>query len=278
MARRAATALHLALSVLGVGLYVLFVIPRWWVLTGDFPGTLAIAGRIAAGIPIAAAAVPVVLNLQRAVKPESATPELALRLRAWSAALHVLAGALILITAIVEIWLPLSSAGPWLFAAYGAAGAIAILAIAAFYLSLATEQPPRPPKPPKPAKAGKEKAGKKKRAKKRKGKGDPADSEATGGDEQTPQAPSETHPGTDDDEVADEAVEAVEAVSEPAGTATDELEPDELKADGSTVEASTAEPAESAAPEAVADAEDTGAPGGLRNKRPTGKVRNRLRR
>lgn len=277
MARRAATALHLALSVLGVGLYVLFVIPRWWVLTGDFPGTLAIAGRIAAGIPIAAAAVPVVLNLQRAVKPESATPELALRLRAWSAALHVLAGALILITAIVEIWLPLSSAGPWLFAAYGAAGAIAILAIAAFYLSLATEQPPRPPKPPKPAKAGKEKAGKEKRAKKRKGKGGPADSEATAGDEQTPQAPSETHPGTgtDADEVADEADEAV---SEPAGTATDELEPDELKADGSTVEASTAEPAESAAPEAVADAEDTGAPGGLRNKRPTGKVRNRLRR
>jgi len=74
MARRAAIALHLALSVVGVVLYALFVIPRWWVLTGDFPGTLAAAGRIAAGIPIAAAAVPVVLNLQRAVRPESATP------------------------------------------------------------------------------------------------------------------------------------------------------------------------------------------------------------
>ena len=138
MTRRAGTAAHAALVVLGAVLYFLFVVPRWWVLTGQMPSTLATAGRIATGLPIALAAVPVVVSLQRELKPAGQTPELALRLRAWSAVLHLIAGALILVTAIAEIWLGLGTAGPWLFAVYGAALAIAILAVLAFYLSYRT--------------------------------------------------------------------------------------------------------------------------------------------
>lgn len=274
MARRAAIALHVALSALGVVLYVLFVIPRWWVLTGDFPVTLGAVGRIAAGIPIAAAAVPVVLNLQRAVKPGSGTPELALRLRAWSAALHVLAGALILITAIAEFWLPLSSFGPWLFAVYGAAGAIAILAIAAFYLSFAAEKPPKPPKPPKPAKAKKVKKAEKadtvaetgvkkgRKSLKRIRKG--ADAEAESPD---PEAGPET------DAEADAVEEPVEGpVREPsAGTGT------ETETETETAEAATtADSGATATGPSESDVARTGA--GLRNKRPSGKARQRLRR
>jgi len=112
MQRRAATTLHLALSVLGAILYVLFVLPRWWVLTGDFPGTLATVGRVAAGVPIALAAIPVVLSLRQSIKPELGTPELALRLRAWSAVLHVAAGVVIILTAIAEIWITSDTAAP----------------------------------------------------------------------------------------------------------------------------------------------------------------------
>jgi len=150
MQRRAATTLHLALSVLGAILYVLFVLPRWWVLTGDFPGTLATVGRVAAGVPIALAAIPVVLSLRQSIKPELGTPELALRLRAWSAVLHVAAGVVIILTAIAEIWISIEAGGPWLFALYGAAAAIAVLGVLAFYLSFIAEQPPRAPQPAKP--------------------------------------------------------------------------------------------------------------------------------
>ena len=157
MQRRAATALHLALFLLGVVLYFVFVLPRWWVLTGDIPTSLASVGRIAAGVPIAAAGVPVALYLRESLKTEGGTPELALRLRAWSAVLHVLAGVLIILTAIAEIWVGLDTAGPWLFAVYGAAAAIATLGIAALYLSRVAEKPPAEPKPSKPAKPPKEK-------------------------------------------------------------------------------------------------------------------------
>ena len=157
MQRRAATALHLALFLLGVVLYFVFVLPRWWVLTGDIPASLATVGRIAAGVPIAAAGVPVALYLRESLKTEGGTPELALRLRAWSAVLHVLAGVLIILTAIAEIWVGLDTAGPWLFAVYGATAAIATLGIAALYLSRVAEKPPAEPKPSKPAKPPKEK-------------------------------------------------------------------------------------------------------------------------
>ena len=165
MGRRPATALHLALSLIGAVLYFVFVIPRWWVLLGAFPTTLATVGRIAAAVPIALAAIPVVLFLQQSLKPENKTPEIALRLRAWSGVLHVVAGVLIAVTAVVEIWLPLETAGPWLFAVYGAAGAIAVLAVLAFYLSFVAEKPAAA-KEKRPAKPAKEKKprGKRKRA------------------------------------------------------------------------------------------------------------------
>lgn len=147
MGRRAAIGLHAALSVLGLALYVVFVIPRWWVLIGDIPTTAATAGRIAAGVPIALAAVPVALVLQRSIVQESKVPEIALRLRAWSGVLHVVAGVLIVLAAVAEIWLGLGAAGPWLFAVYGAAGAMAVLGITAFYLSFVADKPPAEPKP-----------------------------------------------------------------------------------------------------------------------------------
>ena len=83
MGRRAARATHLTLWIVGFLLYIVFVIPRWWVLTGDVPATAATFGRIVTGFPIAAAAVPVGLTLQRSLKQESRIPALALRLRAW---------------------------------------------------------------------------------------------------------------------------------------------------------------------------------------------------
>ena len=164
MGRRAATALHLTLILIGAVLYALFVLPRWWVLTGAMPATLATVGRIAAALPIGAAAAPVWLELQRSLRASAATPELALRLRAWSGALHLIAGALILLAAITEIWLPLDAGGPYLFGVYGAAAAIAVLAVAAFYLSFVAEKPPAAPKTPKPKKEKKPKKDKKVKA------------------------------------------------------------------------------------------------------------------
>lgn len=54
---------------------------------------------------------------------------------------HVVAGVLIVGTAISEIWLSLDAAGRWLFGIYGAAAAIAVLAIFGFYLSFVAELP-----------------------------------------------------------------------------------------------------------------------------------------
>lgn len=218
MGRRAAIALHLALLLLGTLLYIVFVLPRWWVLIGDIPSTLATAGRIAAGLPIGAAAVPVWLILQRSLRPSAATPELALRLRAWSAVLHVVAGGLILLTAIVEIWLSLTVGGPWLFGVYGAAAAIAILAVAAFYLSFTAEKPPGPAKPPKPKKAPKPKKEKKSKQKDQKSDADAVDTAA-------PEPNPETGPA-DEAEQADTSAETDSA--EPSGGLPGEpAEPDE---------------------------------------------------
>ena len=261
MQRRAATTLHLALSVVGIVLYVLFVLPRWWVLTGDFPDTLATVGRVAAGVPIALAAVPVMLNLRQSIKPELGTPELALRLRAWSAVLHVVAGVVIILTAIAEIWISIDAAGPWLFAVYGAAAAIAVLGIAAYYLSAVAEKPPAPEKPAKPPK---EKAVKQRTWKRGRKTGDGV-------------AAAETSPAPDEngDETVSEAPDTTtEESSEDGATAADsaavvgDAEPEVAETEAGPLEDETSA--------AVAESETAG--GALRNKRPTGKSRHRLPR
>lgn len=231
MGRRPAIAVHLALSLIGAALYIVFVIPRWWVLLGEFPTTLATAGRIAAGVPIGLAAIPVALDLKESLTADPRKPEIALRLRAWSGVLHVIAAVLIVLTAIAEIWLPLQSVGPWLFAVYGAAGAIALLGVLAFYLSIIAEQPAKTPKEAKPAKPAKEKKprGKRKRT--------AAQTEASSPEVKTGEAEPETETPADETETAaDDADESAAPADEPTVT------------------------------------------GGLRNKRPTGKSRNPLRR
>jgi MFS family permease len=149
MGRFTAMAVHLSVCLVGGALYFLFVLPRWWELMGDTSHTLGTVLRIVTGLLVAVAALPVLLTLIRTRRPEFATPELALRLRLWSVILHVTAGALIVATAVTEIWVSLDSAGPWLFGVYGAAAALAILGILAFYLAFVAEQPPKPPKPAK---------------------------------------------------------------------------------------------------------------------------------
>ena len=275
MQRRAATALHLALCVAGAALYFVFILPRWWVLTGDIPTTLATVGRIAAGVPIALAAVPVVLNLRHSLKPEFGIPELALRLRAWSAVLHVVAGVLIILTAIVEIWLDLYAAGPWLFAVYGAAAAIAVLAVVAFYLSRIAEKPPAEPKLSENEMAGDDTAGDDtagdektptaKRIKRRLGKRGRKSSETTA-DEETTAASAD---------VSDEEPTPVEiSVTDVAEDDAPVVEDDIGAADNSGVaDADGGDP-----PAAASSDEETLPAAGLRNKRPTGKSRHRLPR
>jgi len=264
MPRRAATALHLALTLLGASLYIVFVLPRWWVLTGDVPSTPAAIGRIAAGLPIALAAVPIMLNLRQALQPGLHTPELALRLRAWSAVLHVVAGVLIILTAITETLLGLGAAGPWLFAVYGAAAAIAILGVAAFFLSRVAEKPPAAAKPPKPAKPAKEKKAKRRPRK----RGSATDDSA---DDQDPSEPDvDVEPVDTEVEDAVEPEDAVDAA--PAETSeeptTEVVETPDVESPDAESEVTETVDVESAAPETVK-------PAGLRNKRPTGKVRNR---
>src|SRR5436305_1270390 len=150
MRRRAAIFWHAALSLAAGALYFGFVLPRWWELMGDTSHGLGTAARIAAGILIALAALPVVFTLLELRKPEFGTPALALNLRTASVVAHVAAGVLIVGTAISEIWLSLDNVGQWLFGVYGAAAAIALLGITGFYLSFVAELPPPPPKPLKP--------------------------------------------------------------------------------------------------------------------------------
>jgi hypothetical protein len=289
MQRRAATALHLALCVVGAALYFVFILPRWWVLTGDIPTTLATVGRIAAGVPIALAAVPVVLNLRHSLKPEFGIPELALRLRAWSAVLHVVAGVLIILTAIVEIWLDLYAAGPWLFAVYGAAASIAVLAVVAFYLSRIAEKPPAEPKASENETAendtagddtaehdtagddtaGNEKTPPAKRMKRRLGKRSRKVSETTAVEETT-EAPAEVS----EEEPAPVQVSITDTAEAEIPVVEDDITGADSGADNSGVaDADGADP-----PAAAPSDEETPPAAGLRNKRPTGKSRHRLPR
>ncbi|MGU3497663.1 hypothetical protein [Mycobacterium sp. C31M] len=147
MRRGIASLWHASSLVIAGALYFLFVLPRWFELTGQWPTTLGTVMRIVCGVLIALTALPVLLTLRRTRKPELGTPTLALQLRVWSIVGHVAAGLLIVGAGISEIWLDLDDAGQWLFGIYGAAAALALLGAFAFYLAFVAELPPPPPKP-----------------------------------------------------------------------------------------------------------------------------------
>lgn len=258
MGRKVAIPWHASFSVGAGVLYFFFVLPRWHELMGDTSHSLGTALRIVTGALIALAALPVVFTLLRTRKPELGTPQLALTIRVWSIVSHVLAGVLIIGTAISEIWLNLDTVGQWLFGIYGAAAAIGLLGFFAFYLSFVAELPPPPPKPIK-AKAPKE-------AKKRRRKNDAEDeAEETDEAEEADEAEASEEP-----EEADEASETVEAAAtEPEA---EEAEDAEL-AEPEPPTQSTPEPPT----EATADEPDESR-ARLQNRRPTGKGSHRMRR
>lgn len=172
---------HASFVAVAAVLYFLFVLPRWWELTGFTPHLLGTVLRIVTAVLIGLAALPVVFTLQRTRRPEFGTPQLALTLLLGAIVGQVVAAVLIAGTAISEIWLSLDVAGPWLFGSYGAAAAIALLGIGAFYLSFVAELPPPPPKPLKPKK---ERAPKQSRRSRRKG-GEETPAEAVEGESET---------------------------------------------------------------------------------------------
>jgi hypothetical protein len=255
MGRKVAIPWHLLFSTSAGVLYFLCVLPRWSELLGDTPRGLGMAGRIAAGALIALAALPVVFTLQRTRKPELGTPQMALSIRFWSIVAHVLAGVLIIGTAISEIWLSLDTAGQYLFGIYGAAAAIGLLGFFAFYLSFVAELPPPPPKPIKAKKAKQRRQGRK--------KDDEADAEEatdTADDAETEDAETVT---------AEETEAAEEQAEEPVETTAESAEEEEEEES----EPSTEEPTD------ADDTEDAEEPqSGLRNRRPTGKGSHRMRR
>ncbi|KKC01632.1 hypothetical protein AWC17_01455 [Mycobacterium nebraskense] len=246
MGRKVAIPWHATFSIAAGVLYFFFVLPRWPELMGDTTHSLGTALRIAAGALFALAALPVVFNLLRVRKPELGTPQLALTLRVASIVAHVLAGVLIIGTAISEIWLSLDAAGQYLFAIYGAAAAIAVLGFFAFYLSFVAELPPPPPKPIK--------AKKPKKRRLRRKEGEEADTE---------------------EEAEEEAEDADESEAEDAEAEAEETETVKAETSDETEVAAAPEPAEETA-EATEETEDAQAK--LRNRRPTGKGSHRMRR
>jgi hypothetical protein len=262
MRRWIAVLWHTSFLVLAAILYFFFVLPRWPELTGDTSHTLGTALRIVAGALIGLAALPVVFTLLRTRKPEYGVPQLALTLRIWSIALHVLAGALIIGAAISEIWLSLDSAGPWLFGVYGAAAAIALLGALGFQLAFTAELPPPPPKPLKP-----------KNRTRRRGRGKAAEADVpddgVADDEAEPETaavdaaaePAETSETEAEDDLPSETTEATEAAEITETTAADE-----------TTEANEAEePANADEADDDKPENDEETAGKLRNRRPSGK-------
>jgi hypothetical protein len=272
MGRKVAIPWHALFSIAAGFLYFFFVLPRWPELMGDTAHTLGTALRIVTGALVALAALPVVFTLLRTRKPELGTPQLALSLRLWSIVAHVLAGVLIIGTAISEIWLSLDAAGRWLFGIYGAAAAIALLGIFAFYLSFAAELPPPPPKPIK--------AKKPKERRVRRKKGDEAGAEEAD-EAEVAEADETDEDATDEAETVPADVEESEeaAAAEPAAAA-----PSEVTAETAEPEAAEPEPAEAAPVEDTTETPDATADEGdestakLRNRRPTGKGSHRMRR
>lgn len=247
MGRTVAVVWHASFSIAAGVLYFFFVLPRWPELLYDTSHTLGTVLRIVAGALIGLAALPVVFTLLRTRRPEFGTPQLASTLRTTSIALHVLAGVLIIGTAISEIWLSLDHAGPWLFGIYGAAAAVALLGIFGFYLAFVAELPPPPPKPLKS----------KEPKKRRRGRKGAEDAESA-----------DTAVDTEATEDAADTADAEQAGPEDAETA----EADDEVEDNEDVPAEvTVEDEESPSPEEG----ETGIQatnGRLRNRRPSGKA------
>jgi hypothetical protein len=238
MRRWIAVVWHATFLVLAAALYFLFVLPRWFELTGAWPVGLGTPMRIVCGVLVGLAALPVVFTLAHTRKPEFGTPRLALSLRLWSIVLHVLAGVLIVGAAIAEIWLSLDRAGQWLFGIYGAAAAIAILGALGFHLAYVAEQAPPPPRPLKP----------KKEKTTRRGRGKDADADAD--EVETTEDEVESTEDPEDVEDSEDGSDATPAVAGDTVSLAKELD----------------EPAE-----AVEVTEDEASGGKLRNRRPGGK-------
>jgi hypothetical protein len=260
MGRRPATLWHATFSIAAGVLYFFFVLPRWPELTGGTSHTLGTALRIVAGVVIALAALPVVFTLLRTRKPEYGTPQLALTLQTWSIVAHVLAGVLIVGTAISEIWLSLDAAGQWLFGIYGAAAAIAILGIFGFYLSFVAELPPPPPKPLKPKKE------KQRRLRRKRGEKTTAEAENDSDEADTAQSEGVEIEATEAAETGD--AEAKTAQQEPAEVTAEASGP-KPATDQATSAADALPTTEDAAAESTAAVEPPRR--GLRNRRPSGK-------
>jgi outer membrane biosynthesis protein TonB len=266
MSRKVAVAWHASFSIAAGVLYFFFVLPRWPELTGATSDTLGTVLRIVTGALIGLAALPVVFTLLRTRKPELGTPQLALTLRTSSIGLHVVAGVLIIGTAISEIWLTLDSAGRWLFGIYGAAAAIALLGVFAFYLSFVAEMPPPPPKPlkPKAKKAG------------RRGRRKATEAEPTDDIEDTDEAPeAEAAPETEEATADDSGPAETEAPAQAEEQADDK--PAEVTAENEDDAAVTETETQAKAGEAD-DTGDESANGGLRNRRTSGKISLRRRK
>jgi hypothetical protein len=260
MGRRAAKFWHATSSVAAGVLYFFFVLPRWPELMGDTSHALGTVARIIAGVAIALAALPVVFTLLELRKPEFGTPALALTLRTWSVVAHVVAGVLIVGTAISEIWLNLDSVGRWLFGIYGAAAAVAVLGIFTFYLSYVAELPPPPPKPLKPKKEKKQRRGR---------KTDDAEDSADADEEDSGEA-------AEADDEAETAEDGDDPKDDDAADASPEVESTAVEAESTAEEAPATEDTVDTVDTADTVADDSA--GGLRNRRPTGKVSHRRRR
>ncbi|HLR98654.1 MAG TPA: hypothetical protein VK069_03565 [Mycolicibacillus parakoreensis] len=303
MGRVPAVVSHGVGSLVAAALYVVFVLPRRWELTGSLPPTAGTVLRVLTGLVIVAAALPVALNLARVRGPEYGLPRLALRLRVGAIVAHVLAGVLIIAAAISEIWLSLDDVGPWIFGVYGAAAAIAVLGIAAFYLAFVAELPPPPEKPLAPktkrrwfgrrkaaavdttaAPEGPESAGT---------DGDDADlTESAESSEDTDDA--EDTEDTDDTEDTADTADTAETADTADTADTEETAAPDATADGAVTEdapddTDDTDDAETAAADTATPSEadtegQTPAPtepapdGGLRNRRPSGKGARRRRR
>jgi hypothetical protein len=262
MGRKAATWWHATFSIAASVLYFFFVLPRWPELMGDTSHTLGTVVRIVTGVLIALAALPVVFTLLRTRKPEYGTPQLALTLQTSSIVAHVLAGVLIVGTAISEIWLNLDTVGQWLFGVYGAAAAIALLGIFGFYLSFIAELPPPPPKPLKPKKEKKQR----RRGRKKDGETDEGDEDEEAAEGEDTEAEADEGTETDGDEAdGDETTETSDEEDEPAEVTA------ETDVDSTEEPESTADEAPALEDTDAGDGDAADSARGLRNRRPTGK-------